>query len=569
MSLKVWISGTTDLKDQGVSITNWINHGTSIATNGKLGKCLNFNGSSNYLIDDSNAFNKSTWTICAWVYTKSTSGNQCIVCSRKSVGLGISIFFIGNVLRIDCGTNNANGQWSTSYTVKTNEWFHLCIQSNGSSVSYYINGNLMETHVITSDVTSYSQYTSIGASHANNSSLGNYLNGMLNDVRIYDNALTPREIKNISQGLVLHYTLSAMSGENLIKKSYYSSAPWKNALSSNVTFQGKECMAVAHHSLYSQNINNVRDIFPSMTFEENTQYTMSIEWGESRTDDKYGSWYIRFLYTDGTNSSMICSGTHDLHKSTLTSTAGKTVQHITTTYGNGGTTYFCNFKIEKGTKATPYTPAPEDMFMSDGIEYDVSGHQYNGTKVGDITYSNDTPRYNTGCFFNNNGYIDTSYKPQNQEEITIAFWFKFNVSQRNCIISCYSGDNSGSFIEIESFDSKKLRIHFSDENKVLKSWILNNTPLILGEWYFCAVTYAKNTHQIIVYINDDNSNNLNNYSDIWQDFSNIHSSIYNIRIGSMTVAGIGYNGYISDLRIYTTALSADEVKYLYDGGDAS
>lgn len=27
MSLKVWISGTTDLKDQGVSITNWINLG--------------------------------------------------------------------------------------------------------------------------------------------------------------------------------------------------------------------------------------------------------------------------------------------------------------------------------------------------------------------------------------------------------------------------------------------------------------------------------------------------------------------------------------------------------------
>ena len=149
-------------------------------------------------------------------------------------------------------------------------------------------------------------------------------------------------------------------GENLIKESFYASAPWKNALSSNVVFQGKECMAVAHHVLYSQNINNVRDIFPDMVFQENTQYTISIEWGENRSDDKYGSWYIRFLYTDGTKSDLISNGSHDLHKSTMTSTAGKTVQHIVTTYGNGGITYFRNFKIEQGTKATPWCPNEND-----------------------------------------------------------------------------------------------------------------------------------------------------------------------------------------------------------------
>jgi len=67
-----------------------------------------------------------------------------------------------------------------------------------------------------------------------------------------------------------------------------------------------------------------------------------------------------------------------------------------------GSISFKNIKVEEGEIATPWIPNPADAEYSalgfdDGIEYDVSGYGNNGTKVGDITYDSDTPRYNTSA----------------------------------------------------------------------------------------------------------------------------------------------------------------------------
>jgi len=49
----------------------------------------------------------------------------------------------------------------------------------------------------------------IGASASNDTSnpSGNYLNGYLNDFRIYNHALSTKEVREIAKGLLLHYKL--------------------------------------------------------------------------------------------------------------------------------------------------------------------------------------------------------------------------------------------------------------------------------------------------------------------------------------------------------------------------
>ena len=86
---------------------------------------------------------------------------------------------------------------------------------------------------------------------------GTYLNGFLNDVRIYDHCLSDKEVEEISKGLVLHYKLDDPYAESstiitsIINDTAYNSSIGKygyNAESNlgkiSGNFHGKNCVKV-------------------------------------------------------------------------------------------------------------------------------------------------------------------------------------------------------------------------------------------------------------------------------------------------------------------------------------
>jgi len=123
------------------------------------------------------------------------------------------------------GSTRTGDTYADSTYYDATKWHHAVYVADGPMNYIYVDGQLSKYWDSSSKYTdnfipllgaSYNRIT-IGTSAGNPN---NRANGLVNDIRIYDHALSPREIKEISKGLVLHYPLSMPGNENLITKLY-------------------------------------------------------------------------------------------------------------------------------------------------------------------------------------------------------------------------------------------------------------------------------------------------------------------------------------------------------------
>ncbi len=178
-----------------------------------------------------------------------------------------------------------------------------------------------------------------------------------------------------------------LSGRNLLQRAFFTKDPWTgptyNAVGEGFgMYHDKYCLPVTTRYLYVNTNKGVDTIFPDLTFEEGVQYTISGKWAQFRTDDKFNKMYLRIHHTDGTMVSINQPNQNNAWSPfTLTSTAGKTVDKIVTTFSSEGTTYIENFKLEIGAAATDWTPAPEDV--NDAyVDAKTAKNEIDGLEVG-------------------------------------------------------------------------------------------------------------------------------------------------------------------------------------------
>jgi len=158
-----------------------------------------------------------------------------------------------------------------------------------------------------------------------------------------------------------------LSGRNLLQRAFFTKEPWTgptyNAVGDGFgIYHDKYCLPVTTRWLYVNTNKGVDNLFPDLVFEEGVQYTLSGKWAQFRTDNKFNKMYLRIHHTDGTMVSINQPNQNNAWSPfTLTSTAGKTVDKIVTTFSSEGATYIENFKLEVGKAATDWTPAPEDV----------------------------------------------------------------------------------------------------------------------------------------------------------------------------------------------------------------
>ena len=220
MSLKLWLPLNGNLDNQGLSSAVITNYGATVNTSGKIGSCYSFDGSDDYISIDYSELYKifkggpQQFTIAFWIYHADTT--RAIIFGDYNLAgtIGFNIELTTEHQIRFYWNGSPDKKFAAATAIAASEWTHIVLTYDGSKINIYKNGILQldswSGTLVTKNKTSGLFY--LGRDSRTGATA---LNGKINDFRIYDTALSPREIKEIAKGLVLHYTLSGPSPEQL------------------------------------------------------------------------------------------------------------------------------------------------------------------------------------------------------------------------------------------------------------------------------------------------------------------------------------------------------------------
>jgi prepilin-type N-terminal cleavage/methylation domain-containing protein len=167
--------------------------------NCKVGDCLSFNpASSQYInVNNSNSLNVSTITMTAWVYLTSYScpaDRGIIVNKENQYEWGIRC----NSGNLDAAISPNWAWYGTTQLVPLNGWHFVAVTWDGNAQNYYIDGQLSQSYSLTNkgSITSGSGCLRIGARNGCGTATS-FFNGQIDDVRIYNRALSAQEIQDL------------------------------------------------------------------------------------------------------------------------------------------------------------------------------------------------------------------------------------------------------------------------------------------------------------------------------------------------------------------------------------
>lgn len=564
MSLQIWLPLNGSLYNQGLQNIDITNNGAISNDNGKIGKCYYFNNST--IIFDSFETTKS---ICFWIKAEKVNSAKIAFVDYKS-NLAFGFGSDGNIL-VACGGNSSvTKKRYISSNFLSNVWIHIALVKKDSDVELWING-ILQTERGSNNYFS----NSVDKCYIGGRSTGANLECYLNDFRIYNHQLSEKEIKKISQGLILHYPLNkrGYGNANLITEDIFAAAPWATAIEGTEFYKGKNAILVKNDTLYRNTGNGTTTLFPTLTFQENTQYTISVDWCDHlRTDSKPRSGLtFQFVYTDETKSTIRspdADNNAEWVHSVLTSESGKNISFFRTSYNRMGLVSVANLKLEIGDHETNYS-LPDATLGN--IEYDISGYQNNGTK-NNITYDFDTPKYNVSSVFDsaNTSYIkvnENNWAAQYAEKMTVNVWaYSTNWARVRKIYSCMqdggwgtaSGDNQG-YLEFTVYVATNAERTTHSYQYTLRE--LNVSNMSPG-WHMITFLYDSDIgHKIYL---DGYFHSNCDYVSYGIKYNTNARLFLGCEANTANPTSPYFDGKLSDFRIYATALSDKDILSLYN-----
>ena len=444
------------------------------------------------------------------------------------------------VFTISDASSSSQGNYKSS-DLTLNTWYHLGFTYKSGHCCIYVNGNLYKDYS-TNIIPNFSGINYISLGQLGNAS--NYqTNCKMNDVRIYDHALSPLEVKQISQGLILHYPLSDKYLEDTTNLVTGITAGGQTTVNNNVvTTSGVD-----------------KDTYFSINLSENivvgTQYTFSCD-----AEIPSGTWRFPLGNQDNTTLDFVLHNGHNVYSFVANDTNWGTKRLFMDDMGGatnsarstGLKTKIYNFQLEKKDHETGF--AGYGVSRTNSIVYDTSGYGNNGTPIGSFSVDKNTPKYNVSTVFNgNNNIIKANYLPE--ETKTISIWLKTIWDSASGYQLAVHDKKSGLAI---GFAGTQLITYIGSTNGGSGSRIGISNKYIANRWNHIVVIKTGDTTRD-VYINGEL---ITPSGGNWWG-----GDLEELNIGGRHINGsysAFFNGLLSDFRAYATALSAEDVKSLYN-----
>lgn len=586
MALQVWLPMTKDLRNQGLSDVTVTNNGATFDSAGKLGGCYSFDGNDDFIsLDGSILYDvikggESPFSIAMWIYRADSTrailfGDYSL---SGSIGFNIELNANHSMRFYWNGTPDTSG----SHTLATlNAWTHLAITYDGTKICFYTNGTLTDTYTVTlTTKTKTSGMYYLGRDSRTGSTA---LNGKMNDFRLYDHCLSPMEVKQLSQGLVLHYPLdnNGWGQENLLKNSTFlqQSTSWNRngvPFSTDYSFNGR-CVGTLTPSSGATSRQNMGQYITTMFADLNNLSMVTCSfWYKAEVGANTNGVGVMLRIANSNsqyNDVIVPSGLtvdgawhykmYTVDLSRFNNTNITSVSFLI--FCQGAPVSYSMLKLELGSIATPWCPNSSDTLYTtlgynDNIEYDTSGFGNNGTRVGELSWSTDTPKYLASTVFDTDisKYIKDVYaiKGLTMDEITVSLWFNTSSSSESV-----SGDGENLF-SFAYNSGLRARIPKNSTNTI---WLYDgtaytfasNTSFVDGKWHLLVITFDNGIYKCFIDGIQIGSNGTKSTSTI--TFAD--NEYY--RIATSQIGGEHFVGKISDFRIYANCLSPLDVLSLY------
>ena len=575
MSLLVWLPLQGNLNNQGTSgpINNIaLTSGNSWDTDTKIGgQSLKMTQRQTIFPAHSIMSGVKQFTVCYWIKVNEAwaedwlDGFRWIQTNGESTATGRQEFY-SNCTKIGVWYSGGSSSNKTGYV---GVWMHLAfsVDYDAGICKFYRNGMLIGTATNVNKA-----YYCRGDFYIGDTGV----NICMNDLRLYNNILSTAEIKEIARGMVLHYKLDNHSCRNLLPGTTsqtkftansvnWAAGQWSLQSSGNGTARIVSDRAdlpisgITQYWTIDNNTSGNRDhgmvVLPRPT-EVGQPYTISLYARGT------GIFQFRIWCNGGAAQTKSWALTEDWTYYTWSYTATENMLSYASTAIIGikgaGQIDMCAIQLEHGTTATPWTPHPNDFCDAPRIT-DSSGYGHHGV-IADtqaLDYRGDSARYNSSIYIADGAinYIQTPELSFPTDAITMNIWFKSTNTEptANYHMLVDSVSNRVNY-EMCIHKSGYFRAGLSIDG-TRKADNCTSTECLNGEWHMLTLTYDGAT--------------VKRYTDAVLESSTettgalVANDILRIgKDGSDDYACI--DSYLSDFRIYCTALPDTDIKMLYN-----